>query len=291
MKATAFAPAHISGFFEPVYHPSDMDRTGSRGAGINLALGATTEVIVANSSEQIFEIFVNGKKAQAPVTNLALKLMLGKNQLHVIAKTKIDLPMGQGFGMSAAGALSTTYALSKIIGYSDFYEALKASHYAEVQLKSGLGDVIASSFGGIEIRKSPGLPPWGIIEHIPGKVEVVVCVVGRKVDTKKILSNSALNEKIVSYGKYCTKNILENPSVENFLYLSQLFTNKTELASKKVVGAINAANRFGVASMCMLGNSVFAIGKTNDLCKILSSYGKVFVCKADTYGARILGIK
>ena len=43
MKATAFAPGHISGFFEPVYTP-DLSRSGSRGAGINISLGAFSEV-------------------------------------------------------------------------------------------------------------------------------------------------------------------------------------------------------------------------------------------------------
>ena len=291
MKATAFAPGHISGFFEPVYHQEDIGRTGSRGAGINIMFGATSEVTIGNSSKQVFEIYINGKKTNAPVTNLALKLLMGRNPLHVVVKTKLDLPVGQGFGMSAAGALSATYALSKIIGFSNFYEAIKVSHYAEVQMKAGLGDVMASSFGGIEIRKTPGLPPWGIIEHIPGKPEIVLCIIGKKIDTKKVLSDSRLNTKIVEYGKYCTKKILENPSLENLLYLSQVFTNKTGLASKRVKEAIFAANKFGTASMCMLGNSVFAIGKTNDLCKILSSYGKIFVCRVDEYGARALSFK
>jgi pantoate kinase len=291
MKATAFAPGHISGFFEPVYHPEDINRTGSRGAGINIILGATSEVKIGNSSKQAFDIYINGKKTNAPVTNLALKLLLGRNPLHVVVKTKLDLPMGQGFGMSAAGVLSATYALSKIIGFSNFYEAIKASHYAEVQMKAGLGDVIASSFGGIEIRKSPGLPPWGIIEHIPGKLEIVLCIIGKKVDTKKVLSDPRLNTKIVDYGSYCTKKILENPSLENLLYLSQIFTSKTGLASERVKEAIFAANKFGTASMCMLGNSLFSIGRTNDLCKILSPYGKVFVCEVDEYGARVLNFK
>jgi len=27
---------------------------------------------------------------------------------------------------------------------------------------------------GVEIRKTPGLPPWGVIEHIPGKFDIVL---------------------------------------------------------------------------------------------------------------------
>ena len=286
MKATAFSPGHISGFFEPVYN-QDMSRTGSRGAGINISLGAVSEVTAESSTNQSFEIYINNKKSNAPVTNLAFRYMLRNNPLRVVVKTTMDLPIGQGFGMSAASALSATYALAKITNVSN-NEAMKASHFAEVQLKTGLGDVIASCFGGVEIRKSAGLPPWGLIEHIPGKYDLVLCIIGKKIDTKKTLSDSSKASRIVEYGKYCTKKLLENPSVEHLFSLSQTFTKKTELADKRVLEAINAANQFGMASMCMLGNSVFAIGKTNELCKTLSSFGKVYMCSVDEFGARVL---
>lgn len=286
MKATAFAPGHISGFFEPIYN-QDISRTGSRGAGINISLGAVSEVFAESSPNQDFKIYVNNKKYNDPVTKLALKYLLGKNPICVTVKTILDLPMGQGFGMSAASAISSTYALAKVIGVSK-NDAMKASHFAEVQLRTGLGDVLASCFGGIEIRKSAGLPPWGIIEHIPGKYDLVLCIVGKKLDTKKILSDSVKTSKIIDYGKYCTKKLLERPSIESFFSLSQIFSKKTGLADKNVLEAIDAANQYGMASMCMLGSSVFAIGKTDEICKVLSSFGKLYVCSVDESGARIL---
>ena len=73
--------------------------------------------------------------------------------------------------------------------------------------------------------------------------------------------------------------------------LSQVFTKKTNLAEKKVLEAIKASSKYGMASMCMLGNSVFTLGETEKLCKILSSFGKVFVCNVDEYGARVLDKK
>jgi len=286
MKATAFAPGHISCFFEPVFS-QDLARTGSRGAGINVSLGAVSEVFAENSTEQDFEIFINNRKANAPVTRLALKYLIGENPIRVVVKTKSELPIGQGFGMSAAGALSATYALSKIAGLNT-NEAMKASHFAEVQLRTGLGDVMGSCFGGIEVRKSAGLPPWGMIEHIPGRFELILCIVGKKIDTKRILIDPGKITKIAEYGKYCTKKLLESPSIENLFSLSQTFTRKTGLADKRVIEAIDAANKFGLASMCMLGNSVFAMGKTTQLCNVLSSFGKVYVCNIDECGARIL---
>jgi hypothetical protein len=38
----------------------------------------------------------------------------------------------------------------------------------------------------------------------------------------------------------------------------------------------------------MLGNSVFAVGDTPALCKVLSAYGTVFCCTVDERGARML---
>ena len=286
MKALAFAPGHISCFFEPVYS-HDMSRTGSRGAGINITLGAVSEVFVENSDKQNIEVYINNRKSSAQVTKLALKNLIGKNPLHLIVKTSLDLPISQGFGMSAAGAISATFALSKIIGVST-NEAIKASHFAEVQLKTGLGDVVASCFGGIEIRKSAGLPPWGLIEHIPSNFNIVLCVIGKKIVTKKVLEDESKINKIIEYGKFCTKKLLENPSIENLFNQSQVFTKNTGLADKHVLDAINAASRYGKASMCMLGNSVFAMGNTNQLCNVLSNFGKVYVCCVDEFGARIL---
>ena len=287
MKAKAFAPGHISGFFEPVFHQGDLFRTGSRGAGISISLGASSEVIIKESKSVDIQIFINNKRLPAQVTSLAIKNIIGKNSLNIVVKTYLDLPISQGFGMSAAGALSSCLAICKCFKLPP-ETALKAAHTAEVQLQTGLGDVISSFFGGIEIRKSPGLPPWGFIEHIPGNFEIVLCVIGKKIDTKKVLNNHALVKKISKYGIFCTKKLLENPSVENFFYQSQLFTKKTGLADKKILHAIDSVKNLGIASMCMLGNSIFAAGKTEEIYRVLSVFGKVYICCIDEYGVRIL---
>ena len=288
MKATAFAPGHVSGFFEPVYIDQNFDRSGSRGSGINISLGATSQVTVVKSTKQNFDIFLNNKMAKAPVTRLAIQYLLGNTSLDVKVNTILDLPVGQGFGMSAAGALSATYALADILDIPKEH-AIKSAHYAEVQLRTGLGDVVASSFGGIELRKEAGLPPWGIIEHIPGQYELLLCVIGESIVTKKILTDSTKINNIIQYGRYCMKKILRNPSVTNLFTLSQFFTIKTGLANEGVLKAIDAAKRYGMASMCMLGNSIFSIGNDIDkLNKILSSFGKIYTCNVDRNGVRIL---
>ena len=287
MNSKAFSPGHISGFFDPVFYPNDFSRSGSRGAGVSITLGALSKVSILDSHNQNIEVFINGRRSPAPVTKLALKYLIGKNKLNIVVRTNLDLPMGQGFGMSGAGALSSCLAATKLCGLSDV-DALKAAHFAEVNLKTGLGDVVSSFLGGFEIRKTPGLPPWGFTEHIPGKHDIVVCVIGPKINTKKILEDRKFISPIIEYGQFCTKKILENPSVENLFYLSNIFTKKTGLATKDILKAIDACEKHGNISMCMLGNSVFSVGKTDELSKILSNFGKVYICTVDETGARIL---
>ena len=80
MKTLAFAPGHITGFFEPVYHPEDMARSGSCGAGASVSLGAFSEASVENSTSQSIEVYINGRKSPAPVTRLGFH---PKEVLHV----------------------------------------------------------------------------------------------------------------------------------------------------------------------------------------------------------------
>ena len=286
LKATAFAPGHISAFFEPHYD-ENIERSGSRGAGINLSLGAFSEVTVSRSTKQDIRVYINDKETDARVTKLALRNIIKDSPLKVTVKIKQELPEGQGFGMSAASSLSASYALSSLLGLSKI-DAIKAAHSAEVQLRTGLGDVIASAFGGIEVRREPGLPPWGFIEHIVGDYKIVLCVIGEKIETKRILNDENKLNVIKNYGRYCTKKILENPSIENMIRLSRYFAEKTELIREDVMEALNAASFHGLAGMCMLGNSIFAIGKTEELKNTLSSFGKVYVCDIDRHGVRIL---
>ncbi len=287
MEAAAFVPGHISAFFEPVFSAQHLDRTGSRGAGLSLTLGARSTVTCKPSSVQYLDVILNGKISAAPVTKLACKYLIGDSLYTVSIKTDYALPVSQGFGMSAAGSFSAALALARLLAQPQ-HEALRAAHYAEVQLRTGLGDVVASYIGGIEIRREPGLPPWGMLEHIPGNYKVVLCVVGEKIKTKDVLSDPVKLKKIASVGKRCTQQLLEHPSVENLVRLGQRFTKDTGLASEQVQEAIDAASPFGLASMCMLGNAVFAIGNTPMLKKTLEVFGNVWVCEIDSAGARLI---
>lgn len=287
INACAFAPGHISGFFQPVYDPSDIYRTGSRGAGFSVTLGATSYVTVEESKQQDIQVYLNDVLIDSPLISTCISLLIGNKPFKITSKIDNDLPMSQGFGMSAAGVLSTAYALSSCLHLS-FEDAVKAAHAAEVSLLTGLGDVIGSKTGGFEIRSNPGLPPWGSIQKIPLQQKMVLCVVDTGIDTKKILTDEKQRRIIDVEGRACTDKLLEDPSLEHFFVLSESFARRTGLANKSVIKAIDIAKKHGYASMCMLGHAVFATGSTKSLVTILKDFGDVYVTDIDTIGARII---
>ncbi len=286
MEAEAFAPGHITGFFEIVFTDDPLS-TGSRGAGLCLQLGAKSKVRAEKALKQSIKITINEKRAEAAVSKAALSHILGHDKLKVEVDTALDLPVSQGFGMSAAGAVSASLALAEMLG-RDRHEAFEAAHIAEVEHRTGLGDVAAIMTSGITIRTAPGLPPMGKVERMDGSPDVVLAVIGGKLLTKDVLTDPVKRAAINRSGSEKMRLIVQEPTLSRLMELSSGFAIETGLARKGVLGAMNAASKLGSASMSMLGNSVFAVGDIEGLTRVLSEFGEVWVTKVDTRGARVL---
>jgi len=287
MKTTAFAPCHISGFFQPVYH-KNIYQTGSRGAGINLQKGVHATVELSASKISEITISSENKPIESPVIFKTIHHLITSGCYQVDISLTSELPSSQGFGISGASALSTAIALCHLLKKPQ-NDAWKAAHRAEIEMKTGLGDVAAQIHGGIEIRKKPGIPPWGEIVSIHGSYEIVICILDSKMSTSDVLQDSSKKDRISNLGEACTSTLLTNPSVQHFMQLSQKFTRKSGLASSRLLDAMDSTKKCGEASMSMLGNSVFAIGDSNKLLSTLSDYGDVYQSGIDLLGARIIG--
>ena len=281
----AFSPGHITGFFDICDTPSHPNKKGSRGAGINLSLGAFSTVQITDSPTQRIDIILDGKKSSGLVTRRAVHYLIGAQKIHVVARVKTQLPHGQGFGMSAAGSLATTLALAHLLNLPR-KRAVEATHCAEIDMKTGLGDVVAMSVGGIEIRVTPGVE--GRIEAISGECDLVLMVFGPKIWTHDILSNDSLRKPICSWGKKCTMELLADPVLPRFFQLSYRFVEQTGLASSNLLEVLKVAHKYGCASMCCLGNSIFCMGNTTQLVRALKTYGPLYLCKVDKKGARVV---
>ena len=289
MTKKAFAPGHITGFFEICDGPSDPLRKGSRGAGVNLSLGVLTTVEASEAGRQSVDIRLNGRKAPAETTLAAVLEIIGKRKLQVSVRSEVQLPVGQGLGMSAAGALSTALALSSELRLPHtLHRAGQAAHIAEVQTRTGLGDVCGQMRGGWEIRVRPGFPPYGFVDRMPApKMRMAICVPGEPVATKRVLGDPAMRRSINRTGRACMNEMLEKPTLENFFWLSYRFARQTGLASKETLLLVDEimTRNLGQAGVSMIGNSVFAVGDVAGLRNLMKGHGKVYLCETDLSGA------
>jgi pantoate kinase len=300
-EATAFSPAHITGFFQIFDQPKNPLFKGSRGAGVSLAKGAKTTVRVKTSAEKSVEIRINGKPVETAevsksVVDAFLSLIDAKCQ--VIIEHEIEVPIGCGLGTSGASALSLALALNEALGLGlSRIEAAQIAHAAEVKHRTGLGTVIGETFGGMEIRVKPGAPGIGEIRPVTVNGNyVVACLPLGPLSTSKALNDPKLRRLINRHGGKLVDKLVAEPHVSKFLELSRSFVESTLLMSERVRKILADADGEGfVCSMAIFGETVFSIVKQDeaeDLLKIFRRHKQpqhdVINAKIDFKGARIL---
>ncbi|MBI0582654.1 MAG: hypothetical protein ISF22_00345 [Methanomassiliicoccus sp.] len=285
MKVTAFCPGHITGFFLPCEHQDPL-RTGSRGAGMCVDRGVTTTVTSRPGSGRI-EAIVDGRRQYAEVTLAAARRLLGDERLDLTVESQMDLPPSAGFGTSAAGALSAAFALAEILGRPP-EDAFAAAHLAELANHTGLGDVAALTRGGMTFRRKEGLPPYGLIDRLTDRMDIVAAVVGGRMRTSEVLGDPSRRAMIERVGMECCRRLESEPTPEAFFRLSREFTERSGIAGERVSLALRAAEGLGASSMIMLGNSVFAAGDLEAIEKKWKPLGPTFRLSLDVLGPRVL---
>ena len=252
MSVSVFVPAHITGFFS-IENNTDPLKNGSCGAGFLLERGVKTTL------KRSSEFKINVSQGSDIVINEVLKYFDVNDSFEITQD--IQLPIGAGFGTSAASALSLARALNEFFDYGYSYnECGQIAHKAEVSLGGGLGDVIAQTGSGLVLRTLPGAPGIGEIESFEEDLFIATKFFG-EIDTASIIYDPSHKKTISSNGHECLEKFRKNPSVENFLKLSFEFSQKTKLMTDEVqslVNYFNSSDDILGASMAMLGNTVFA---------------------------------
>jgi pantoate kinase len=291
VSAKAFAPGHITGFFEICDDESDPARIGSRGAGFSVKLGVTSAVTLHDEGWQGIEMKVNGEAFDAATTRAAVELLLGERKdVGIRIEQTMELPVSQGFGMSAAGALSASLAMAEILKRPR-REAVWAAHCAEVMQRSGLGDVVGSALGGFEARTEPGTEPYGKVERFKtGEPtdDVILAVVDEAIVTKRILQDAQQRRLIKEKGAQALAAFQQNVGLRQFCDTSRRFSIESRLVSERINRVYNELERLAYVSQCMLGGAVFAFGRSAEVRQRLSRYGVVHQTKIDFEGARLL---
>lgn len=177
MTATAFAPAHITGFFAAKPDP-DPVKAGSVGCGLCLETGVTARVIIGttgtmgttNTADTTSKtstpditgsgalIRLNGEQIDLPTVEYVVESLLGAGHSQCVVDLAADVPLGYGFGVSGAAALATALAVNADQGQGlTMEQAAAVAHSAEVVNRTGMGDVTGQYTGGLVIRTAAGL--------------------------------------------------------------------------------------------------------------------------------------
>ncbi|WP_405294801.1 pantoate kinase [Methanobrevibacter sp.] len=277
MSNTVFVPGHITGFFTIENHEVSLKK-GSCGAGILLSHGVTTTVSHSN------KLKFNVNQGDSTVIDEVLKILEIDTDFKIVQD--IQLPIGAGFGTSAASALSLTLALNEYLdlGYSTELCG-QIAHMSEVNLGGGLGDVIAQTGQGMVLRTRPGAPGIGEIKSFETEASIVWKTFGG-IETSSIIQDPHYQQVIYDAGLKYLEFFEEKSSLRNFLDFSYRFADETKLMSgevKNLVDNFNSSDDIFGSSMAMLGNTVFAIAENEDAFQNFDIEG-LHICELNNVG-------
>ena len=307
MRATAYAPSGISGFFEICDHDrlgrpiQDPLRIGAKGGGIGLKKGVTTRVEATASDENRIDVFIDGREAPYALTTRMVTdrlLRLTSDHYRIRVEHRVEAPIGAGFGTSAAGALSCGLALSSAVGLRvSFNRVMQEAHAAEVICHTGLGSVEGMAGGGLVLVVKSGAIGYGLVDRIPipeGFKVVAGCF--RPIDKKTILLAPEKHETINRLARITMQRIRSLPTMENFIRSCKSFALDSGLASNRCRELIEAAESAGAigASQNMIGEAVHAVTTHRNLEAVHEAFlrflpeEKIIVSDVEFCGARLL---
>lgn len=310
-QRTAFSPGHITGFFQICDH-ADPHLKGSVGAGIVLNKGIHSTVMPFEGSGET-TVFLNGSlqttascfsdDAVNAVLTVVSKLSEAaekkyKMPFHFKIEESSGLPVGSGFGLSAAGALSTAFAINSALNLAlPPKELIEIAHIAEVVNGSGLGDVAGEASGGLAVREKPGGSLNGKFYSVPllksDYQKKIYCLVLGELSTRSVITDDASRRKINRAGGEALRSFLEKPTLEIFMDESLKFTRSVGLLSpqaEKVIDSIDSGD--GKAAQAMLGNTVFAVpsdqkGAAENISDLMQKFGDVYECRIEKNGPHV----
>ena len=270
--ARAFAPGNISCVFKIIPHP-DAARMHSLGMGFTVTEG----VDVAVSEHRETMVLFNGEDINFPT----VRAVVGRLTQNIdVAGIKVNLasplPLGCGFGLSGAAALATAYALNELLDLRKDTESLAMiAHVAEVENRTGLGDVCAQYHGGYLVKLKEGAPL--VADRLPIAEQPIYYRYFGPIQTSEVLGNKEQTLRInraadvalsalrtlthANAGIPVANSVQGSTELFNACFaVSKRFSVESGLLSDaRVIDTIAQIEaEGGVASMIMLGNGVFS---------------------------------
>jgi pantoate kinase len=297
MKGVAFSPAHITGFFKAELNQGQRPESqGSLGAGFSIQAGVTTIVEIHDSEFTDYDIRVTGYQPDnTQVSECIIKEFLKHVQGNYLIRVHHDIkiPVGYGFGCSAAVALSLVYALNQAFNTSFPKERLgQIAHNVEVFCQTGLGDVLASYHGGFEIRTKSGAPGIGQVKKISTDEFSAIMICFAPISTKQFLKDRL--QSINGLGGKMVDKLVHTNDIDQFHDYSIEFANYINIVTPKMKTVINDLRTHGIkCGIALFGETIFTLVPCNmeeKVIEILEKYndGIIIRSKIDELGARLV---
>jgi len=257
-SATAFAPGHITGFFRPEVSSRGPLARGSVGAGLVLELGV--RVRARWTPRGSHRIVVRTDSAQdVPISREVARRLFARGSGRLEVWVRNELPVGQGFGTSAAGALATGLAVGRLLGVPR-QRAIAVAHLADLHGLGGLGGVAAILGGGLESRRRAGIPPYGVVRHQPFPHPVTIAVLGRPLPSPRVLGDPKWLRRVDLAARPGLETFRRGLGPEGFLREAERFSDAVALGPESVSRKVRSLRRPGLfVAQTMFGRAIWAV--------------------------------
>lgn len=264
---------------------------GSVGAGLVLELGVHATATFRPGAPRRLRV-VSELGVPLSISAEVARRLLGdrKGRLEVVLSHQ--LPIGQGFGTSAAGAVATAIAVAEVLGRPRRH-AIEVAHLADLFGGGGLGGVAAILGGGLEVRRRPGIPPFGEVVHETFPGTVWIGVVGGPIPSPQVLGDPPLLARIDAAARALLPDGRDvRPST--FFAIGERFTDRVQLAAPRLRDVLRGLRRRGArAFQAMFGQSFVARSRSGASAREIGSWlGRAGVraveISASPYGARLV---
>jgi pantoate kinase len=256
--------------------------TGSIGGGIVITQGVTATVAHAKTPSLVIKHpSVDETTSAISYESPPLSSLMERLNVTASITTECHLPIGAGFGLSAAALLATATALNRLFSLGlNPRDIARCSHEIEVEHRTGLGDVAAAQAGGRVIRHGPGIDAR--IERFFDLPEPLYSVSFGPIHTPMVLGSPSRMELVSSAFPS------RSPSdAEDFFTISKQFAEMSGLMTGPVKHVFRVCEQKNIpAGMTMLGNGVFAYGKKAH--EVLSFFGEVYEFRVSPAGPGIV---
>lgn len=227
---------------------------GSVGIGFTVNKGARVTVTPHEKNTICF----NGKQINFPtVASVMNKLRVDKLRVDILSL----LPLGYGFGISAASSLGAAWAINKLLRLKKTENQLaEIAHISEIENKTGLGSVGTQITGGFLFKTKPGFPVKAIKYPFLGH-KIYVAIIDRFITTE-VLNNRSSWRFINKAADDTLEKLkqISSPTLDDMIDASFDFANQAKLLYhgklKEII--IKIKNKGNHATMSILGQVVVA---------------------------------